>query len=661
MSTPPEIWLCPGCGEALDISQLGFFARLQCPNCGRKARVHTLLANFRIDSVLGRGGMSVVFSAQDLVLGRELAIKVLNDNYRDQPERIARFENECMLMAKVRHENVVSVYSASWARGQFYIAMEKVEGRNLELIVDEHKCLLPDEALDVIHQVAMGLRAAHAAGVLHRDMKPGNIIITPEGQVKVLDFGLSQDDCGDSEQEEIIWATPFYVPPETLRREPEDARTDIYALGMTLRCLITGVYNLAQKQHSIEELLDIKRKMPPLIETYPNIDEALCDLVDHMTAFNPADRPASYDELLDEIAEVRRSSGKVDLNKRKRRIRRWCLGVIGVLLLGGGGAVGVSYLTPKAPLYRSVSVASSPEWPERDMMQEACRLMAEKNYPAAGDALVRLSSEARDPAVAIGADALQMLMNFARNKAARSKLKASEVNDAGMVSPAAEGLYQAFSKVRELLQTGAVTAEKWPEELAVLSPPLRATIYLLASESHLMADRLPEASGCLARAAESLGQIVLTAPLEPDISKMRHQLPRTVAYAKRSHARKLMAEGKPREAVRMLMNVDKKHFSAAEQADHDVQREYCAIAAEAYDMLKRHFPDKFTESASPEEIRSLAAGLNKGKLADELYVLCLFLEGEYAKAFENNPYKNKPKSKEPFAVLMKDWKARLGL
>ena len=197
--------------------------------------------------------------------------------------------------------------------------------------------------------------------MLHRDMKPGNIIITPEGQAKVLDFGLSQDDCGDSEQEEIIWATPFYVPPETLRREPEDARTDIYALGMTLRCLITGVYNLAQKQHSIEELLDIKRKMPPLIETYPNIDEALCDLVDHMTAFNPADRPASYDELLDEIAEVRRSSGKVDLNKRKRRIRRWCLGVMGVLLLGCGGAVGVSYLTPKAPLYRSVSVASSPE------------------------------------------------------------------------------------------------------------------------------------------------------------------------------------------------------------------------------------------------------------------------------------------------------------
>ena len=194
----------------MDISQLGFFARLQCPNCGRKARVHTLLANFRIDSVLGRGGMSVVFSAQDLVLGRELAIKVLNDNYRDQPERIARFENECMLMAKVRHENVVSVYSASWARGQFYIAMEKVE-----LIVDEHKCLLPDEALDVILQVAMGLRAAHAAGVLHRDMKPGNIIITPEGQAKVLDFGLSQDDCGDSEQEEIIWATPVYVPPET--------------------------------------------------------------------------------------------------------------------------------------------------------------------------------------------------------------------------------------------------------------------------------------------------------------------------------------------------------------------------------------------------------------------------------------------------------------
>jgi serine/threonine protein kinase len=133
MSEAQEIWTCSRCGCRQDISQLGFYAEIACTGCGSLAHVHNLLANYKIDSVLGIGGMSVVFKARDLVLGRPLAIKVLNDTYRDAPERIAGFENECSLMAKVRHENVVSVYSAGWARGQFYIAMELVKGRNLEL------------------------------------------------------------------------------------------------------------------------------------------------------------------------------------------------------------------------------------------------------------------------------------------------------------------------------------------------------------------------------------------------------------------------------------------------------------------------------------------------------------------------------------------------
>ena len=211
-----DVCTCPACGTVMDVSTLGFYAELACPICGEVCRVHTELANFRIEGVLGVGGMSVVFHARDLVLGRELAIKVLNDVYRDTPERIARFESECAMMARVRHENVVSVYSGGWARGQFYIAMEKVEGRNLELLLAEHKCLMPDEALDVVRQVASGLQAAAEAGVLHRDMKPGNIIITPEGLAKVLDFGLSLEDRPDARREETIWATPFFVPP--LRR-----------------------------------------------------------------------------------------------------------------------------------------------------------------------------------------------------------------------------------------------------------------------------------------------------------------------------------------------------------------------------------------------------------------------------------------------------------
>lgn len=664
MSAPSEIWLCPTCGTSLDISQLGFYARLTCPQCGKKSRVHTLLANFRINGVLGQGGMSVVFSASDLVLGRELAIKVLNENYRDQPERIARFENECMLMAKVRHENVVSVYSASWARGQFYIAMEKVEGRNLELIIEEHKCLLPDEALDVVQQVACGLRAAHVAGVLHRDMKPGNIIITPEGRAKVLDFGLSQEDCPGTDQEEIIWATPFYVSPETLQRKPEDVRTDIYALGMTLRCLITGVYNLPQTQFSIDELLEIKRKMPPLQETYPNLDEALCDLVDHMTAFDPAGRPISYDELLDEIAEVRRSSGKIDLNKRRRRIRRWCLGTGGVLLLGAAAAVGVAYLTPPPPAYRSISIGDSPEWAARATMQEAYRCMERRDYAAAADVFKRLSQEAQEPTLRAAALMLQSLCLLPAQQDSilsadtfKSLLSEGEFP----IAPAAEPLHRALTELLRL-PSDVVTRENWPAELDPLSPPLRAVVYIRAAQQHFSVGNTPASVGCLEQAGEELSRLVVTSPLEPSVSELRHHLPRTFAYVERSRARRAMESGKPREAMRILMRIDKQHFSPAEQADHDVQREYCAIAAEAFDMLARHFPKEFDgETATPDSIRRLSAKLHEGKLADELYCIALLLRGDYAQAFNANPYKDKAKSKEPFAVLMKDWQQRLGL
>ena len=213
---------------------------IACPDCGVRSFVHGLLANYKIDSILGIGGMSVVFRARDMVLGRPLAIKVLNDTYRDEPERIEGFENECALMAKVRHENVVSVYSAGWARGQFYIAMELVDGRNLELIVAERGFLLPADALEIVRQVALGLQAANEAGLLHRDVKPGNVLITPEGQAKVLDFGLSLEDKPGVETEDVIWATPYYVPPETLHRQPESVQTDIYALGAVMYHMITG-------------------------------------------------------------------------------------------------------------------------------------------------------------------------------------------------------------------------------------------------------------------------------------------------------------------------------------------------------------------------------------------------------------------------------------
>ena len=133
MDLAAERFRCPECGHEDDIADLGFFAEWTCPVCASVQRVHTLLANFRLLEVLGYGGMSTVYRAEDLVLGRAVAIKILHGDYQNAPERRRSFEQECANLARVRHENVVSLYSGGWSRGHFYIVMEVVEGTNLTI------------------------------------------------------------------------------------------------------------------------------------------------------------------------------------------------------------------------------------------------------------------------------------------------------------------------------------------------------------------------------------------------------------------------------------------------------------------------------------------------------------------------------------------------
>ena len=374
-----DIWGCPECGQELDLTNVGFYTEIVCPNCGHKEIVHTKLANYDLTGVLGVGGMSVVLKAVDPVLKRQVAIKVLNDAYRNQPERIARFERECALMAKVRHENVVGVYSAGWARGQFYIAMELVEGRDLEYVVSNFGPIRQTEVLSMARQVALGLRAANRAGLLHRDMKPGNILVTPSGKAKVLDFGLSLTHR-DEDTEQVIWATPYYVAPETIFREAEDVRTDIYALGMTMRYLLTGEDAFSDKPPAgIAVLAEYKRRLPSLRVGHLYLADSLCDLVDHMTEFDPQARPLSYDALLREIDDVMtdlRMGDTLDTPEGKRRFfRRLLLGAAATLGAGAVAAAVTSILSTPPPEQILVEPEPELDWPLYSMASGKVKML----------------------------------------------------------------------------------------------------------------------------------------------------------------------------------------------------------------------------------------------------------------------------------------------
>ena len=294
---------CPHCAGTVDVSHLHPYDKIACPHCGSAMRVRHTFHQFTITAEIGRGGMSRVFKAHDAKLDRDVALKILNPDCSRDPARLAQFEREAEITARISHPNVVRLFSAGRDQGFFYIAMELVPGGSLDELIRRNGRLTESHALAIAAQTARGLRAAHEAGLLHRDLKPGNILLTTEGSAKIVDFGLAlftRDANGSGE----IWATPFYVAPETLLHQPEDCRTDIYGLGATLHHALLGSPPCDRDTASLHELIRIKSAPLSVTPDSSGLSPATCALVSRMLAADPRDRFASYDDLLAAIARA---------------------------------------------------------------------------------------------------------------------------------------------------------------------------------------------------------------------------------------------------------------------------------------------------------------------------------------------------------------------
>jgi eukaryotic-like serine/threonine-protein kinase len=209
------------------------------------------IGSYQVLSLLGVGGMGEVYQAHDTKLGREVAIKVLPAGFVDDPERLSRFQREARMLAALNHPNIATIYGLEQSGGAHYLVMELVLG---ETLAERLGALKIEEALKIAVQIAEALEAAHEKGVIHRDLKPANVKVTPEGRVKVLDFGLAKAFGGDGgldfsnaptltvagTEEGRILGTPAYMSPEQARGRPVDKRTDIWAFGCVLYELLTG-------------------------------------------------------------------------------------------------------------------------------------------------------------------------------------------------------------------------------------------------------------------------------------------------------------------------------------------------------------------------------------------------------------------------------------
>jgi DNA-binding NarL/FixJ family response regulator len=269
-------------------------------------RVGSTFAGHRVDAVAGRGGMGVVYRATDMTLDRPVALKVLAPTLaRDRVFR-ARFERECRLAAALDHPNVVPIFHAGAERGALYLTMRFVEGTDLRALLAEEQRLEPRRAASLVAQVAAALTAAHARGLVHRDVKPANILIaTREGseQAFLTDFGITMErrDASSLTKTGFAVGTADYMSPEQARGAEVDARADIYALGCVLYRALTGAV-LYDKDSDVEKMwAHIHEPPPDLLDVRPELPASLGDVVERALAKVPADRQQTAGELAHEL------------------------------------------------------------------------------------------------------------------------------------------------------------------------------------------------------------------------------------------------------------------------------------------------------------------------------------------------------------------------
>ncbi|HEX4734589.1 MAG TPA: protein kinase, partial [Thermoleophilaceae bacterium] len=195
---------------------------------------------YRVLSRLGSGGMADVYCAEDLQLGRRVALKVLYRRFAEDQEFVERFRREASSAAGLQHQHVVSVYDRGEWDGTYWIAMEYLEGRSLKRVIQEEGPLAPERAIDLATQILRAARFAHRRGIIHRDLKPHNVIVDDEGRAKVTDFGIARAGASDMTQTGSIMGTAQYLSPEQAQGHAVSAQSDIYSVGIILYEMLTG-------------------------------------------------------------------------------------------------------------------------------------------------------------------------------------------------------------------------------------------------------------------------------------------------------------------------------------------------------------------------------------------------------------------------------------
>jgi eukaryotic-like serine/threonine-protein kinase len=264
-----------------------------------------IAGRYELKETVGTGGMSTVYCAFDTLLERNVALKILHDQYGGDAEYVERFRREARAVAQLSHPNIVTVIDRGEEDGKQFIVFELVDGENLKELVERGGPLPVRRVLELGLEVGRALAFAHAQGLVHRDVKPQNVLLNGDGRAKVTDFGIfrSLDAVGQTETGTVL-GTSHYIAPEQARGERVDAQTDVYSFGVVLHELLTGDVPYAGDNFLSVAMKHVNEPVPSVLDTRPDAPIRLASLIERCLAKQPADRPASMDEVVAELEAV---------------------------------------------------------------------------------------------------------------------------------------------------------------------------------------------------------------------------------------------------------------------------------------------------------------------------------------------------------------------
>jgi serine/threonine-protein kinase len=331
--------------------------------------IGTLLSNrYRLESKLGSGGMSTVYLAVDETLGRKVAVKVLHQEISDQQDQLERFRREARAVAQLSHPNLVGVIDAGTDGGRPYIVFEYVPGQTLKQRISSEGGLPLDEATAYAIEIGRGLQAAHSARLIHRDVKPQNVLIDAEGRAKITDFGiaLSLESHGLTATGRVLGTTDYVSPEQAMGREI-DARTDVYSLGILLYEMLAGDVPFKAETQVGVAMKHVNETVPSVQRRRPDASAALAAAVERSTAKEPKDRYSDMNAFLRDLegaleVEVARAGGATGEatsvldsvpEKRRRLVTRRRISWAGVALLIAAATAAIAIAALKGDEGRS--------------------------------------------------------------------------------------------------------------------------------------------------------------------------------------------------------------------------------------------------------------------------------------------------------------------